>query len=360
MTVEVDRRAGALVGLAIGDAVGWPSRMHRSHVLPSWTRRLRRELDAHAEDEGVTTLPVPFALNQDPDPLRLGPSDDAEWAAWTCRWLVEKQLGLARIDVHSAWRDLAADDRQVRGRIAVLTALDSLRRGVEPPVTGHDNPHYFDDSAAIRAVGIGAVAGSPIQAAEIAEWDAEVTNGEDGIAAARAVAAAVAAAIAGDPGDVVVGLALHYLPADTLAGRTARLQLAACADAKSVMDAAAELDGALDTVYSYGVAASETLAVALALTATAMRTGATPGSAIAAAACLPRLADSAPALTGALIGALAGYNRLPQAWAQRSRRLLGCCLADLAGYDLVDLAHAADAIPAPSAAGHRPTGGVDT
>jgi hypothetical protein len=94
-------REGALIGLAIGDAAGWPARQHRSHILPAWTRRLRRELDTFAENENVTSLPVPFALNQEPGPLRLGPSDDAEWAAWTLTWL--RAAGpLTRDDVQSA------------------------------------------------------------------------------------------------------------------------------------------------------------------------------------------------------------------------------------------------------------------
>jgi ADP-ribosylglycohydrolase len=300
-------------------------------------------LDAHAEAEGLTSLPVPFALNQDPDPLRLGPSDDAEWAAWTARWLVGRGADVTRDDVRAAWRSLAKADPPVRGRISVLSALDALRRGAEPPATGHDNPHHFDDAAAVRAVGIGAVTDDPNRAAEIAGWDAEVTNGDDGVASARAVAAAVAAAVSGESGPAIIDVVLAYLPSNTLAGRTVRRQLEVSEAAPSVMDAAARLDDALDTVYSYGVAAAETVAVAVALTATATRTGSSPGDAVAAAACLPRLADSAPALTGALMGALGGYDALPQAWAERSRGLVGCCLPALAGCDLVDLADRASA-----------------
>ncbi len=45
MNYEV-RAKGALYGLAIGDAVGWPALYHRTYTLPFWTRRLRREIDA--------------------------------------------------------------------------------------------------------------------------------------------------------------------------------------------------------------------------------------------------------------------------------------------------------------------------
>ncbi|NEC73466.1 ADP-ribosylglycohydrolase family protein, partial [Streptomyces rochei] len=56
--------------------------------MPEWTRRLTRELDTFAEQNATTTLPVPIALNQPPEPLRLGPSDDAEWAAFSAEALL--------------------------------------------------------------------------------------------------------------------------------------------------------------------------------------------------------------------------------------------------------------------------------
>ncbi|MFE7517488.1 hypothetical protein ACFU8I_40615, partial [Streptomyces sp. NPDC057540] len=78
-----DRTEGLLLGIAAGDAAGWPAARHRAARMPEWTRRLTRELDTFAEQNATTTLPVPIALNQPPEPLRLGPSDDAEWAAFT-------------------------------------------------------------------------------------------------------------------------------------------------------------------------------------------------------------------------------------------------------------------------------------
>ncbi|CAO0835126.1 hypothetical protein SMICM17S_01707 [Streptomyces microflavus] len=79
------RIEGLLLGLASGDAAGWPAARHRAARMPEWTRRLTRELDTFAEQNATTTLPVPIALNQPPEPLRLGPSDDAEWAAFAAR-----------------------------------------------------------------------------------------------------------------------------------------------------------------------------------------------------------------------------------------------------------------------------------
>jgi hypothetical protein len=55
------RIEGLLLGLAAGDAAGWPAARHRAARMPDWTRRLTRELDTFAEHNATTTLPVPIA-----------------------------------------------------------------------------------------------------------------------------------------------------------------------------------------------------------------------------------------------------------------------------------------------------------
>jgi ADP-ribosylglycohydrolase len=314
---------GAFAGLAIGDAVGWPAARHRWGLLAPWTRRLGRELDAFAEEHQLTALPVPFALNQPVAPLAIGPSDDAEWLAWTARTLHD--------DRRAAF---AALDDGVRARVSVRTALDNLARGTEPPASGHDNPHFFDDAAAVRAVAFGAAfPGDPDGAVRAARADAEITNAEDGVHGAAAMAAAVAVAVAGGSADAVVAAGLAALPDGTAIRRAALDALEVPQDAFAAIPA---LDAAVqDHVYSYGLAAAQTVPVALALT---KASGGDLSSAVPAAACLASLADSAPALTGALTGAITGYAALPEGWRESTRVLAGCCLPDLAGTDIVAVA----------------------
>ena len=67
----------------------------------------------------TTTLPVPIALNQPPEPLRLGPSDDAEWAAFTAEALLKAGDGTSlghltgdrrtRAAIDLTWNALAAE-----------------------------------------------------------------------------------------------------------------------------------------------------------------------------------------------------------------------------------------------------------
>ncbi|MGW0484953.1 ADP-ribosylglycohydrolase family protein [Nonomuraea sp. NPDC003214] len=314
-----DRITGAFAGLAVGDAAGWPASRHRAALHAPWSRRLHRELDAFAEEHQVTTLPVPFALNQPIAPLAVGPSDDAEWLAWTALTIDRPRA--------EAFRALAGRD-DLRARVSVATALDNLARGVEPPASGHDNPHHFDDAAAVRAVAFGALGRDPGD-------DARVTNAGDGVLGALAMAAAVAEAVATGSATRAVAAALDVLPEDTAIGHNARVALAAARAAGDPFAAVPALDAALlDHVYSYGVGAAQTVPVALALTEAAQ--GALV-RAVPAAACLAALADSAPALTGAITGACGGYGAIPEGWTASARRLAGCCLPETAGQDLIDI-----------------------
>ncbi|MFE5299183.1 ADP-ribosylglycohydrolase family protein [Streptomyces sp. NPDC056632] len=355
-----DAIEGLLLGLAAGDAAGWPAARHRAARMPEWTRRLTRELDTFAEQNATTTLPVPIALNQPPEPLRLGPSDDAEWAVFTAEALLasagplfgtlapERRL---RASVDLAWNSLAgqiaaAADRApevesavlpLRARISVRAGLGNLATGLRPPATGHDNPHYFDDAACVRAAVLALVhPGDPAAAAELAEFDARYTQDGDGVHGARAVSAATAAALGGATPAEAVEAALAQLPPATEIGRNARHAVGLARAVGSSFELVPLLEHQIvDHVYSYGIAAAETVPVALALT---LASQGQVAAAVPAAACLSRVADSAPALAGALTGALGGGGSVPTTWREACRTLAGCALPRLAGTDLVELA----------------------
>ncbi|MFF8312295.1 ADP-ribosylglycohydrolase family protein [Streptomyces lydicus] len=367
------RIEGLLLGLAAGDAAGWPAARHRAARMPEWTRRLTRELDTFAEQNATTTLPVPIALNQPPEPLRLGPSDDAEWAAFTAESVLTAADALLsdlgrdrrmRAALDLAWNALAnevaaAAERApevesavlpLRARISVRAGLGNLAAGLRPPATGHDNPHFFDDAACVRAAVLAVVhPGEPAAAADLAEYDARYTQDGDGVHGARAMAAAVAAALGGRPAADCVETALGQLPEGTEIRRNAlhavRLAEAVAADRPGPCRHHGHGHGfalvpvleheIVDHVYSYGIAAAETVPVALAL---ALATDGQVTEAVPAAACLSRVADSAPALAGALTGALGGSTALPRTWRDACRVLSGCALPRLAGTDLVELA----------------------
>ncbi|MFL4951067.1 ADP-ribosylglycohydrolase family protein [Streptomyces sp. MMS24-I31] len=360
------RVEGLLLGLAAGDAAGWPAARHRAARMPDWTRRLTRELDTFAEQNATTTLPVPIALNQPPEPLRLGPSDDAEWAVFAAEAVLragdDAALGdlsrerRMRAAIDLTWNTVASEvaaaaERApevesavlpLRARISVRAGLGNLAAGLRPPATGHDNPHYFDDAACVRACVL-AVAhpGDPRRAAELAEFDARYTQDGDGVHGARAMAAALAAALAGAGLGACVTAALAELPEETEIGRNARHALRLAQGDEGAFALVPLLEHQIvDHVYSYGIAAAETVPVALALATAA---GGRIAEALPAAACLSRVADSAPALAGALTGALGGGEAIPASWRNACRTLSGCVLPRLTGTDLVELAELLEA-----------------
>ncbi|OEU88368.1 hypothetical protein DB35_18770 [Streptomyces abyssalis] len=362
------RIEGLLLGIAAGDAAGWPAARHRASRMPEWTRRLTRELDTFAEHNATTTLPVPIALNQPPEPLRLGPSDDAEWAAFTAESVLTAAGALLsdlgrdrrmRAALDLAWNELAGEVAAaagrapevesavlpLRARISVRAGLGNLATGLRPPATGHDNPHYFDDAACVRASVLATVhPGNPAAAADLAECDARYTQDGDGVHGARAMASAVAEALGGADAEACVAAALEQLPPGTEILRNARHAVRLAREAAA--DRAGRPGGAfalvpvleheiVDHIYSYGIAAAETVPVALALS---LAGGGSVAEAVPAAACLSRVADSAPALAGALTGAIGGGADIPAGWREACRTLSGCALPRLAGRDLVELA----------------------
>uniref|UniRef100_UPI001F1E5B21 ADP-ribosylglycohydrolase family protein n=1 Tax=Streptomyces scabiei TaxID=1930 RepID=UPI001F1E5B21 len=181
----------------------------------------------------------------------------------------------------------------LRARISVRAGLGNLAAGLRPPATGHDNPHYFDDAACVRACVL-AVAhpGDPRGAAELAEFDARYTQDGDGVHGARAMAAALALALVGANVDDCTAAALAELPAATEIGRNARhaLDLAHRHRGEGTFALVPLLEHQIvDHVYSYGIAAAETVPVALAL---AIAAEGRIAEAVPAAACLSRVADS--------------------------------------------------------------------
>ncbi|CAL9415428.1 ADP-ribosylglycohydrolase family protein [Streptomyces sp. enrichment culture] len=365
------RTAGLLLGLAAGDAAGWPAARHRAARMPDWTRRLTRELDTFAEQNATTTLPVPIALNQPPEPLRLGPSDDAEWAVFAAEALLragdDTALGdlsrdrRTRAAIDLTWNALASEvaaaaDRApeiesavlpLRARISVRAGLGNLANGLRPPATGHDNPHYFDDAACVRACVLAlAHPGDPERAAGLAEFDARYTQDGDGVHGARAMAAALSLALTGHDVTDCTEAALAQLPDGTEIRRNALHALTLARHTDSAFALVPLLEHQIvDHVYSYGIAAAETVPVTLAL---AVAAHGRIAEAVPAAACLSRVADSAPALVGALTGALGGGDAVPASWRDACRTLPGCVLPRLTGTDLVELAELLEAAqPAP-------------
>jgi len=336
--IDLRQRAyNAMLGLAVGDAISWPAMFHRSFLLPFWTRRIRREIDAAAENTNVIRPPMPFSLNRPAEAFAIGPTDDTEWAAFTAQQLLAQDGHLTPEKILAAWLELAQSTAPVRGGVSIQAALSNLRQKKFPPASGNDNPHYFDDGALCRAVPIGIVcAGQPVEAAAMAALEASVTNAEDGVWAAQALATWISVACAGGSVETAIAAAMGILPKDSWARRTATQALSFCASTNSIFEIFPQLcDAIVNREYSYGNVAPETLALALAIIKV------TKGQfepAVMAATMFAKTADSVPALVGALSGTLCDKEIVSPEWIARFRKLHGICVPTLAGKDYSDLA----------------------
>ncbi len=329
------RAQNAMIGLAIGDALSWPAMFHRSRLLPSWTRRIRREIDAASEASNVLALAMPFSLNQPADALDAGPTDDAEWAAFTANILLNRN-GTYEDALLSAWFTLARSGEAIKGGVSTQAALSNLRKGIMPPRSGRENPHYFDDGAVARAVPIGIFCtGNPEKAAQLAALDASVTNSEDGVWAAQSMAVGVSLACSGKSVNEILTESIQVLPQSSLVRRKVDDALALTKECGSLFSVLPKLQNAIvNREYSYGNAAPETLALAFVIT---KMMGHDFERAITAAASFAKTADSLPAMVGALAGGMNPGVIASDDWLEAVRNLKGICIPSLNGTDFLEL-----------------------
>ncbi len=255
-----------LLGIACGEALSWSSLYLRSDQLPTWLSRNRREIEADLIAENITSVPKPFSLNQSPEPLKPAPGDFSEWSAWTAALLIENQGNLTHEILHSAWEKLAANRKQICGRISIQAALRNIELGMTAPQSGRFNPHYFDDAALPRAAVIGVSnPGNANRARALAELDAAFTQFEDGVWSAVAVAALFSLAGQGESVEKMIQECILSLPVDSLSMNCVQAALEGnSSNDTNILTTALYLNSEVcNQIYSYGNIAHEILACLL-------------------------------------------------------------------------------------------------
>jgi ADP-ribosylglycohydrolase len=329
------RARNAMLGLAIGDALSWPAMFHRSRLLPPWTRRIRREMDSASESAKILALPMPFSLNQPPEFFDIGPTDDTEWAAFTSSILLNDDSEF-ELSLYNAWLALANSEENVKGSVSTQAALTNLRKGFLPPRTGKENPHYFDDGALSRAVPIGVInAGNPEKAARMASTDASITNAEDGVWAAQALAVAISLACVGKGIKEILDAARSILPQSSLVRRRVHEALALVVEGETLFSIQPIIQNTIiNQEYSYGNAAPETLALTFLI---ARSYGPNFEHAVTVATSFAKTADALPATIGALVGAMNSNTVASKEWLSSISTLRGICIPSLAGMNYLEL-----------------------
>lgn len=201
-----DRARGALLGLAVGDALGAPA----ENMKPSEIRRRRGRIEGFLTDRPAGT-------------------DDTEYAIFSAPLLARYGSGLTAAHVERAWHHWIADldEGPFRG------AGFSERGNPGEPPAGPRRPisaqhrHAWSDGLAMRAAPFGVfAAGRPEEAARLVAVDGSVSHEGEGIYGGQAVAAGVAAAMTGATVTSVIAAALSVIPMESWTARSLRRHLA--------------------------------------------------------------------------------------------------------------------------------------
>lgn len=330
-----------VAGLAAADAVSWPAWWHRMAKLPPRREVRLNQAWQHGREMRTTGLPTPYLQSSAPSLVApAGPTDDTEWFVVATLYHLGRLLdGSSATPDRTVWDELAdlraGDVDAVRGRVGTVIALDNLAAGLQPPASGNDNPHYFDDVACVRGVAAGLLRpGDPEAAADLAADEAVVTHALDGVWGARASAALIAALAGGADRSAATDAALAQLPADSWIAHVVAECLGAVRDDDDPMRLAARLEETVvDHVYAYANQAPETIGLLLAQ----LRVAGDGPSLLLGALGHPRHADGLVPLAGAVAGAAFGYPSPPTEQSTSLPTLHGTCIRGLDGVRLDDV-----------------------
>ncbi len=321
-----EQKIDAIVrGLVAGDNLSWMGDAHRVHLLPERRARMLHDMAIFSESRMSTTRPVPHAHSSPTDALRPGPADDVEWFAVSTESMLDALAGLDPLD---RWRRLAGEADSIRARSGTHYALANLRRGLVPPQSGNDNAHYFDDIACVRAVAMALFAHDADSAAQLAARDAHVTHALDGVWCASAVGVLVHQLAEGAKLADAIRRATKELPEGSWSRRAVDRAMGIAASAAGPLDLAYDLRNTLtDRIYTYSVAAPETVAILFAHASISR----TAEQLMMGALANPRNTDALPALAGAVAGAAFGSEWMPRALRTGPIEIDGVCIPELAG-----------------------------
>jgi ADP-ribosylglycohydrolase len=231
---------------------------------------------------------------------------------------------------------LADNQENIYCNISTKAALKNLSKGLLPPESGNDNPHYFDDGAMARAISIGALyAGNVKQAIEYSGMDSSITNSLDGIWAAQAISGAVSLACVENAIKKIIDTTVQQIPKNSWLDLKVKEALEIAHKYESLLEALPILhDNIIDHSYNYGSSAPDNLALSLAiffLSNGDLMLG------ITSAASLAKTADSVPAFVGALCGALK-TDSFSDNWTKKFTSLKGICIPELKGKNFLEMA----------------------
>ena len=315
----IDRAMGALIGGAIGDALGMPTQLLSPGRIA--------ELYGHVEDFVAPVADHPVSKGMASGTI----TDDTEQALLLGRILVESG---ERFD-HRRWVNALLDwerDVKARGSYDLLgpstkRAIDAINDGVLPEEAGRSGD---TNGAAMRITPVGIMMPlAPLDAlvAKVAETCRATHNTSIAIASAAAVAAAVSCGVAGGDWRSASDQAILAAKRGAALGHwTTGGDIAARVDwARDLVRGKSVADGIrlIVDLVGTGVASQESVPAAFAVLEIS---GGDPWQAAVISANLGGDTDTIGAIAAGMAGACTGFSRLPQ---QQIAKLRGIDLSEV-------------------------------
>jgi ADP-ribosylglycohydrolase len=312
MNLPFSKVYGCLIGLAIGDALG-----------------------SATEEMNPASIRRKFGNVRDFLSKNVAGTDDTEYAMLTAMILVENNGVLDYRRVGQGWlKHLGREKEFVRGGASEWEALQNLKKGIMPPKSGSTGSATWSDGAAMRIAPIGVFcAGNPSRAAKLAEIDACVSNANEGVHCAQALAASISEAFVSRDARTIIDTGIDFLPKGSAAHEFVTSVVRASEEydsPRASLTGLYRLRSSISTWY-----APEALGYAYAMF------GLGKGSyveSVLGAVNLGRDADTIAAMTGAMCGALGGADVIPGDWIRKCRKVKGTCIREFEGIDIREVA----------------------
>lgn len=311
------RARGALIGVAIGDAMGAPVEGRTAAEI----RQQYGRIQGFLSDAAVGT-------------------DDTDFTLFNAHLLLTFGSAITLEQVEAEWRRclLSGDWYYRPGGFSDVVSTRNLAAGMHAPFSGAFGHQMWSDGVAMAISPAGILAaGDPALAARLAVTLGSVSNGRDGVWAAQAVAAAIAVAMVGASPREMLTTALAFIPPDSWTYRA--LQRAAAVSERFSGDLDSALQQLSDEIVVSWWPWADLVTEAVPLAFGAFL--ATQGEfqrAVPAGISLGRDADTIGAIVGSLAGAYGGRDAIPDAWAARTQVSAGKCIGFVAGMEIEKVA----------------------
>src|SRR4051812_4999536 len=91
MSNHFDKAYGSMMGLAIGDSLGFPAMYHRTSVLPTRRRNRLWDFSKQTDEYRINKFSLPFTHAMDEGILDFSGTDDTEFAIISALTLIDSE-----------------------------------------------------------------------------------------------------------------------------------------------------------------------------------------------------------------------------------------------------------------------------